>query len=256
MLGDDQPLIFDILKDSKSLARSFTFSHSTLLYGVYINNLSESALAKIHSNLVFSQAYLGHIQTTFMSLAKIYASTTMAGFLIKKGKTLIMAHEDDRPNTEDINITIYNLEQFGYKVASLQSMYFSIFLTYKIERPILKGMETDNELALNSISDNIMPLNNLKVLLEEAKYGYLVNKKLGKLNQAGLSAKDRSQIEKIIQEKIYGSYIYNLKYLVQHNVTTFNIMLEIAHLNGYPTRLTAALEYIPEKKILRVVTLH
>lgn len=69
---------------------------------------------------------------TFMSPAKIYASTTMAGFLLKKGKTLIMSHEDDRPNNEDINITLYELEQFGNKVKSLQSMYFGVFLTYKI----------------------------------------------------------------------------------------------------------------------------
>ncbi len=256
LLGHDQQLILEILRESMILARSFTFRHATLLYGVYINNLSEAALARLHSGLISYQAYLGHIPTTFLSRAKIYVSTTMAGFLLKKGKTLIMAHEDDRPNTENINITLYKLDQFGYKVASLQSNYFSIFLTYKIERPIFDGDGTDTEIALNSISEQVLPLQDFAVLLDETKHGYLIKEKLGKLKQAGLATVDRVQIEAIIRAKISGSYIYNLKYLAQHNVMTFNIMLEIGRSNGHPTRLTAALEYKPEQKTLRVVTLH
>lgn len=256
LISEDQPLIFDILKNYMTFVRPSTFLHSTLLFGVYINNLSASALARIDTSLVKYQAYLGHIPMTFMSPAKIYASTTMAGFLLKKGKTLILAHEDDRPNNEDINITLYELEQFGYKVKSLQSMYFGIFLTYKIECPILIGGEADNEISLNSISASVLPLDEFKVLLEEDKFGYLINEKLGKLKQAGLEALDVSKIESIIKSKINGSYIYNLKYLAQHNVMIFNIMLEIHNVNGYPTRLTAALEYIPDKKTLRVITLH
>ena len=135
-------------------------------------------------------------------------------------------------------------------------MYFSIFLTYKIERPMLIQVESDNEISLNSISGSVLPLDEFKVLLEESKFVYLINKKLGKLKQAGLDALDVSNIESIIKSKINGSYIYKLKYLAQHNVMIFNIMLEFPNLNGYPTRLTAALEYIPDKKTLRVITLH
>lgn len=256
LLGDDQRLIAEILGESMILSRSFTFRHATLLYGVYINNLTDAALARIHNGLDTYQAYLGYIPTTFASRAKIYVSTSMAGFLLKKGKTLIMAHEDDRPNTENINITMYKLEQFGYKVSSLQSDYFSIFLTYKIERPIFKGDETDTQISLNAISEQVLPLQDFTVLLDEAKHGYLINEKLGKLNQAGLATTDRAQIEAVIQAKMSASYIYNLKYLEEYGVMTFNIMLEIGRSDGHPTRLTAALEYKPEQKILRVVTLH
>lgn len=180
----------------------------------------------------------------------------MAGFLLKKGKTFIMAHEDDRQNTEDINITLYDLEQCGYNVASLQSTYFSIFLTYKIERPVFQGDEADIEISLNAISSDIQPLNDFSVLLDEAKHGYLINQKLGKLHKAGLAKADRTQIELIIQAKVSGSYVYNLVYLEQHDVMKFNIMLEIGRSGGYATRMTAALEYMPEKKTLRVITLH
>lgn len=256
LLGDDQRLIFEILNESMVLARTFAYWHSTMLYGVYINNLSDAALERLHQGLGSSKAYLGYIPTTFMSRAKIYISTSMAGFLLKKDTILIMAHEDDRSNTENANITLYDLEQHGYKVASLQSSYFDIFLKYKIERPVFKGDEIDVQISLNAITGNVQPLVQFNVILDEAKHGYLINEKLGKLKMAGLDKVDRRQIEAIIQAKVSESYIYNLMCLVQHNVMKFNIMLELGRSDGYPTRLNASLEYMPENKTLRIITLH
>ncbi len=256
LIGDDQRLIFEILRESMVLARSFTFKHATFLYGVYINNLTDAALTKLHQGLGAFDAYLGFIPTTFHSRAKIYASTSMVNFLLKKGTTLIMAHEDDTSNSEDINITLYDLEQCGYKVASVQSMYFGIFLTCKIDRPVFTFDDADIAISLNAISSDVRPLNEFTVLLDKAKHGYLLNEKLGKLQKAGLDKKDRIQIESIIQEMVSRSDVYNLVYLDQYDVVKFNIMLEIARPDGHLTRLTAALEYIPERKTLRVITLH
>jgi hypothetical protein len=180
----------------------------------------------------------------------------MAGFLLKKGKTLIMAHEDDRSNSENINITPYRLEGHGYAIASLQEIYQSIFLTFKIERPVFPADIKDQEHSLNAISRSLDPHTGFKVLLEEEKHGYLINQKLGKLKKAELDQLDRSQIERIIESKVAENYIYNLAYMPAHNVIKFNIMLELERDNGYPTRITAALEYLPESKTLRVITLH
>lgn len=52
------------------------------------------------------------------------------------------------------------------------------------------------------------------------------------------------------------SYIYNLVYLEEHYVMKFNIILEVEREEGYPTRMTAVLEYLPDKKSLRIITLH
>lgn len=256
LLGNDQHLIYEILLESLVLARSFTFKHSTLIYGVYINNLSSATKERINNGLASYAPYLGYIQTTYQSRAKIYSSTTMAGFLLKKGKTLILAHEDDRSNTENINITFYDLEQHGYKIASLQGYYFSIFLSYKIERPVFNIDTSDIEISLNSITSNIQSLDEFNVILDEAKHGYLINNKLGKMKKAGLEEADRTQIERLIKEKVTNSYIYNLVYLEEHDVMKFNIMLEVERAEGYPTRMTAALEYMPDQKTLRVITLH
>lgn len=256
LLGDDQDLIFDILKESLTLSRTFIFRHATLLFGVYINSLTPAALQRLHSELGTFSAYLGFIPTTFLSRAKVYISTSMAGFLVKHGKRLIIAHEPDRSNAENINIARYNLEQFGYEIASVQSDSFHMFLKYKIERPVFSGDQSDIELALNAISNNVQPLRDFTVQLDEAKHGYLINEKLGKLKKAGLENSDRSMIESIIQAKVSANYIYSMDYLREHDVMKFNIMLELGRTDGYPTRLTAALEYMPDAKMLRVITLH
>ena len=107
LLGNDQQFVVEILRESMVLSRSFTFKHSTLLYCVYINNLSDAALQRLHQGLASCPAYLGYILTTFGSRAKTYISLSVASFVLKSGKTLILTHEDDRDNSENINITLY-----------------------------------------------------------------------------------------------------------------------------------------------------
>ncbi|MNF57767.1 hypothetical protein D3C76_529890 [compost metagenome] len=256
MIGEDQHLIVEILRESMVLSRSFTFKHSTLLYCIYINNLSDTALCRLHQGLANCSAYLGHIPTTFESRAKTYVSLCVCNFVLKHGKTLIVAHEEDRDNSENINVTPYPLEEFGYRVASVQENHFSIFLGFKIERPSLKGFQVDTELALNSISDVTTLFDSFDVLLDEKKHGYLINEKLGKLKKAGLDSADREYISALIKSQLSANYIYNLSYIEEHDVMKFNIMLEVQHPTGHPTRMTAALEYLPSKKTLRVITLH
>jgi len=64
LLGEDQDSILEILRESMVLTRSFTFKHATLLFAVYINNLSEASLSHIHHELTSFSAYLGYIPTS------------------------------------------------------------------------------------------------------------------------------------------------------------------------------------------------
>ena len=148
------------------------------------------------------------------------------------------------------------MEDFGYKVASLQEHYFGIFLSYKIECPVFGAFSIDSEMALNAISNDVASLGEFSVFLEESKHGYLINKKLGKIAKAGLVDAARDYISLLIQSKVTDSYLYNLMYLDEHDVMKFNLMIEVDRVDGYPTRMTVALEYLPENKILRVITLY
>ncbi|PKM31095.1 MAG: hypothetical protein CVV07_02735 [Gammaproteobacteria bacterium HGW-Gammaproteobacteria-11] len=86
LIGNDQQFILSVLEESLVLAREFEFIHGTALYCVYINNLSESALERIHKSLSQFKPYVGFIPGTFSSRARIYLSTILSNSFLKHGK--------------------------------------------------------------------------------------------------------------------------------------------------------------------------
>ncbi|XPF96318.1 hypothetical protein ACM9HF_10010 [Colwellia sp. RE-S-Sl-9] len=257
LVGEDQEFIFSTLQEFLLLSRNLDFVHGSALYCVYINNLTEAGLERINKSLSSFKSYVGYIPCTFSSRARVYLSTILVNSFLKHGNKVIMGHEDDRSNKENINIKGYPFEDFGMDVFSLQSVYFDVFLSYKIERPVFKGFESDTELSLNAISSQILPIDKFNVEIEEAKHGYLKSDKCGKLEKAGIEALSKDELSNLIRSKISESYIYNLSYSSEYDVSKFNIMLEIPRLDGgYPTRVVAALEYKPKDQLLRVITMH
>lgn len=257
LLGNDQNLIFNILDEFMVLARPFEFVHGPLMYCVYINNLSDAVLQRLHHKLSAFSAYVGYIPATYQTLGKTYLSTTLVNAFLKYGDTVIMGHEDDRPNEENVNMIGYSFEDFGYKICSLQSRYFRLFLSYKVERAVYPGFEVDTEMSLNAVSQHVVPLAGCMVRLDENKHGYLKTEKLGKLQKADIADMDRDQLVALIKEKISSSYIYNLVFLEEYEVVKFNLMLEVPRKSsGYPTRLVAVLEYKPHEETVRVISLH
>lgn len=256
LLGTDQQVIYEVLDEFMVLAQSFEFVHGSSLYCVYLNNLSEAALHNLDQQLTGFPPYLGYIPATFQTRAKTYLSTTVVNGFVKYRDVVIMGHEDDRSNDENLNIIGYPYEEFGYRVRSFQSNYFDLFLGFKVERAIFPGFEVDTEMSLNSVSNQIIPLSDCKVQLDETKHAYLKSEKLGKLHKAGVASLNHNELAQLIESKISASYIYNMTFLEEHNVIKFNLIVEVPRTDGYPTRLLAALEYKPNEKVLKVITLH
>jgi len=176
---------------------------------------------------------------------------------VKNRMQIIMGHEDDRPNGENVNLIGYSFEKYGYREFSLQARYFDLFLSFKIERAVYKGFEGDTEFALNAIASRVLPLGGFDVVLDEEKHKHLLTKKGGKFRKAGIVEFERERIASLIKSKIEANYIYNLVHLEEHGVVKFNLMIEVDRADGgYPTRLMASLEYKPEERVLRVITLY
>lgn len=256
--GDNnQEFILDLLHQHLVPARHFTFVHSTLIYCVYLNNLTEHSARNIIEGLKDFPAYIGYISTTFNSIAKTFLSMILCNLFVKRESVVIIAHEDDRSNTENVNNTFYPFEEFGYQVRSIQQQHFNHFLSFKIERAVLPGYESDSEFALNALSQYIEPLTDLQVVIEEAKLEYLMREKAGSLSKAGIMSLSGDGLKNLIRRKLAANYIYNLRYVQEHNVMLFNIILEVERpQGGYPTKMLLSLEYKPTDKSLRVVTLY
>ena len=256
LLGRDQDFIYEVLEQFMVFARSFTFGHSNSLFCVYVNNLTDTGLKVLHEGLSKSSCYLGFIPATFQSVAKSYLSTTVGMAFLKAEGCVLMPHEDDLSNDQNVNTLGYPFRESGYRIASLQSNYFGPLLSYKIEGSMAAYFQTDIAMSINAVHDKVLPLESLRVTIDEAKFGYLQTHKLEKLRLAVADGLTREELQELIATKVAANYIYNLTFLDEHDVVKFNVLVEVARNDGgYPARLVASLEYIPEDEVLRLITL-
>ncbi len=181
----------------------------------------------------------------------------LANLVIKQGDTVILGHEDDRPNTENHNLHLHDYMALGLRLRSLQSIYFSVFLSYKPERMLMEESDDDLEIGLRAMSEMVAPLKEFTVVIEDAKFErYLKTAKFGKLKKAGLAESTKAELEAAIREKLRMSYLYNMEWVDKptHQLSKFNIMLEFPRQDGHPERMVVALEYRPAERVLRLVT--
>jgi hypothetical protein len=222
------------------------------LYFVYVNNLSDSMARHFDQELRAHPAYLGYLDLRFMSPIKAYLSTLLIPAFIKHKGIIIQSHEDDRSEAEDVNLLNYNFENFGYIVRSIPSWLYGIFLSYKIERPIIEQNDSDTRFSLNAISHQPMELDRFTIELDERKLEYLQKKKGGSLKRADFSSLSAAEIADQIRKKIKANYIYNLARSIDGDTMKFNIIIE----NKGLVRNECALEYRPADGLLRLITFY
>ncbi|MBF3926185.1 hypothetical protein ACGYV3_03580 [Burkholderia pseudomallei] len=257
---DKDELARPLLAEAAVIAKELDFSHPCFCFVLYVNNLSHEALHKAHEGLKDHPAYLGYVPCTFFSIAKTFVSMGLVNLAIKHKDMVILGHEDDRDNSENCNLHLHDYEASGFKVRSLQSMYFQTFLSYKPEQLLLEETDDDLEIAIRAMSQTVAPLElaKLSVAIDENKFAnYLRTHKLGKLTNAGLHELSKADLEEAIRQKLRSSYIYNLDWRdeAQYQASLFNIMLEFQREGGYPERIVASLEYQAHEQALRLVTM-
>lgn len=207
--------------------------------------------------------YLGYVPCTYASLAKTFVSLYLVNLVIKHKNMVILGHEDDRDNSENCNLHLHDYAALGLKIRSLQSMYFSVILSYKPEHMLLEESDDDLEIALRAMSKEIAPLSDFTVFIEDDKFKYLTREKLGKLGWARVADLTKSELEEAIRSKLRSNYLYNLDWRdvpateesAGYQGSFFNILLEFPREGGHPERVTVALEFMPADKVLRVLTI-
>ncbi|WP_199825214.1 hypothetical protein [Halomonas sp. G11] len=253
--GLEQDRLYHELVSSINIRNASDYSHSTQYYFVYMNNVSDHLLKLMDEGLKGYKPYTGYVDITFSCFMKKYASVTLVDSFIKHKGVVICGHEDDRDNSENVNMPGYAFEENGYKCLSLQDSLAGVFLSYKIERPVYEGFRRDAEFSINSISKNVSAIDDFDVEIDEGKLKYLEENKYGRMKKAELLGFEREEIEAHIKGKINNNYIYNMTLLKDHGVAKFNVLLEKDVSNGIPVRLMVALEYMPTQRKLRLITM-
>jgi len=229
---------------------------SPMLYAVYVNNLTDQMLADIHRGMGDYPLYIGYVDTTYGSMFKALLSTQLVHAYIQHRGMTLGQHEDDRHENEDVDLVGLGLDEGGYKMRSVPGMNFMLLLSYKIERPVVGGYETDTEFSLNAISPIALPLESCEIEIDPRKFEYLSREKAKSLQGLGLLDSHMDQLKVMVQERISGNYIYSMTQDDTHGVSRFNIMIEARPADtGRWFRAMVGLEYKPEERRLRLITL-
>jgi hypothetical protein len=118
--GRRQNLLFDMLKEGLVPAKDVIYRRSWQFYIIYINNLTDRMVETFHTHLSTFAPYVGYVDTTFSSRFKTYLSFILPQAYIKHRKVIIMGHEEDRDDIDDMNILGYPFEDFGFTTRSVR----------------------------------------------------------------------------------------------------------------------------------------
>lgn len=257
LIGRDKSLIIKIVKHYIKSNKTFDVINSRNIFCVYVNNMTGAMLSKIQEQLNTYKPYLGYIPATYSSPAKAYLSTILCNGCLKNKTNIILGHENDRPDTENVNLGAPAFEENGYQVISIKGKHFDHFLNYKIQSSLPHFHEVENYFSINLLTHDIVNLDKLNIELDRTKHEeYLLKVKLDKMKKAELNQLSKVDLSLLIKEKIQLGYIYNLEYQADYNTYKFNIMIEVKRNNGSQVQLTVVVEYQFEKHNLRIITLY
>ena len=230
------------------------FQHPSQYYVVYINNLTESQQNNIIEALRNQAFFVGYVDMTFSSRLKTLLAYSLTYRGIKHRDIIILPHEEDREDEENINNCGYPFEDYGFSVKSISEMYYTLFLSYKIEAAFADPM--DLSYSINAIYSNIKSVFKLPVFVSGEKLLYLKEKKTAIMEKLGLMEFSTEELSDLIKERIKKGYFYNLEYLEAYHVPKFNLSLELKTSEGNLRKVLVALKYSTEQKRLELVTMY
>jgi len=250
--------LYDVFAESVQPVRNIKFGHPEQFFIVYINNLSDGMFDRLSRDLEPYDAFVGYADATHACAFSIFLSTMLPQVCLKHRDVVIMGHEDDRSNNEDVNMTGFPFEENGFTIRSLRSIDHGLFLEYKIQRPVFEGFDDrDSEFSINAIHPRPLPLDQMSIRVDQKKHHYLTTQKADSLKRIGLLDKDAEALKSMIADRIHSNYIYNMTYDKAHNTSRFDIIFDVpSGSSANPVRLLVALEYMPDTNELRVITLY
>lgn len=224
---------------------------------VYVNNLPKNMVNKLTEQLKVYDYFTGYIDLTFSSKIKTYFSGILSSHFIKYKSSLIIGDPNDTNIIDKLENNFYcDYDGLGFTCHVVHLMYYYIFLSYKIEREVLPEFEGDIKYALNSLSHQIVDLDECAIEIEKKKFDYIIEEKTINLERAGLINLSIEELKALIKSKIKSNYIYNLTFLENYNTLKFNILIEVPRSDSSKLmKLVISFEYKPHEKKIRLITM-
>ncbi|WP_124065895.1 hypothetical protein [Clostridium sp. E02] len=240
------------LIDNIEFIKPLTIKRADQYFMVYINNLVQDEIKQIIEGLCRFDAFIGYGDMSYSNTLKDVLAYYLGQCCIQYGKIILLSHEDDISNDQNVNLPGYDFKSCGFQVASIQQYYYLNYLEYKIESRLLD--KSDLIYCLNSISECPQDYEDYDIIVEPKKFEYIKNKNSSVIYSTGIDTMSLEDITELLQDKLKNSYIYNLE-INDYSTAKFNSIIEINKENLGTFRLLASFEYNPQNRYLRLLNL-
>lgn len=252
--GLDRETLFKIIFENLEPVHSSEFGYSEQYFVVYIAHIKDEQITRIENALADYQPFIGKIDITFDSHLKLLLSMCLCALCIKHKNKIILPHEPDRNDADNINLVGYPFEENGFSIVSINEINYGLFLNFRIDSIYIE--ENDQSLSLMSISENSQSLSTCNVVIPDEKLQYLKENKAGIMQRLGLEDCTVGDLKMLIEDKISRAHLYNLTYLPEFTTSKFNIFLESTTNASRPAKSMVALLYLPNDKAIQLITLY
>lgn len=238
---------------------STIYQYHNQYFLVYINNLSKTMVQNMIEGLQKYDYFTGYFDVTFPSKIKTYLSTILVHKFIKHKSVLVSLEPFETNIIDEIEVDSLacDYEELGFICKYVHSIFYHIFLSYKIERKIIKGLEKDVNFSLNTLSSSYIDIADCDFEIEPSKLNYLHKEKTDNIDRAGLLNLSVEELTELVKEKLESNYIYNLSFLEKYNTLKFNILIDVPRIDSNKLmKLLIALEYKPIERKLRLITMY
>jgi len=227
---------------------------SNQYYVIYLNNINEITKNNIDISMKHTPSYVGYIDMTFSSFLKdVISFSVVQNFFKFKNKICIST-----PMYEYTDPKLYfsfDFSKYNINIIQIEDVYYDSFLTYKIERSYYDFDNRDQKFSFNAVIQTPDIISDYKIIIEDAKLGYLKEKKLGSLKVVGIDLLTKEDLIKTLQAKINTNYVFNMQFSSNFNCLKFATLIEIS--NGLKKKkYLVVFEVKREEKELRLITMY
>jgi hypothetical protein len=255
-LSGPQDTVASLLSLHLVPARDVLARRATAFYCVYVNNCSPAMVDELSCRLGGVPSYVGYADVTFASQFKAYLSTKVSVAYVISDRIIVQGHADDAPENANENELGYAFHESGFQSRSVSDSHFGLFLSYKIERPVLGTDRRDVTFSLAAISSRPRGIETCDIEIDERRLEYLERAKRGTLERLGVLGRPVDALRSLIRAKLESTYIYNLCFRSDYGVASFNMLLELDPADGTePLRTVAGFKYKAQERMIELLTL-
>lgn len=230
----------------------------TTQYVVLFSNLRPGDVDTLHAALSEVRGYSGYLDVSFGGAVRDYLASTVTPLWVVANRKVIVDHGSDDPLVDNQDTVGYDLPRYDFDVVSLISVYFTAFMSYKVESSNAFQAQDDRILNLAAITGQLVDIDATEVVVHPDKVDkYLLVKrdKLRLMTSIGLQEVNPERLAELAREKLAQSYIYDFRF-APDGAVTFAVSAEFEKPDGGMARRLLALKYDRSTRAISLVSMY